>query len=99
MQFDLVQLKDVILYACSRCEPSRLGAVKLHKILYFSDMIHYANVGAPLTGATYRKRPMGPTCDQLLVTLNELARDGALKIRDVDYFGYLKKEYIAADRS
>jgi hypothetical protein len=99
MQFDLAKLKDVILYACSRCEPSRLGAVKLHKILYFSDMIHYANVGAPLTGATYRKRPMGPTCDQLLVTLNELARDGALKIRDVDYFGYLKKEYIAADRS
>ena len=72
MQFDLAKLKDVILYACSRCEPSRLGAVKLHKILYFSDMIYYANVGAPLTGATYRKRPMGPTCDQLLATLNEL---------------------------
>jgi hypothetical protein len=99
LQFDLAKLKDVILYACSRCEPSRLGAVKLHKVLYFSDMLHYANVGAPLTGATYRKRPMGPTCDQLLVTLNELVRDGALKIRDVDYFGYMKKEYIVADRS
>jgi Protein of unknown function (DUF4065) len=96
MQFDLAKLKDVILYTCSRCEPSLLGAVKLHKVLYFSDMLHYANVGAPLTGATYRKRPMGPTCDQLLATLNELVRDGALKIRDVDYFGYMKKEYIIA---
>jgi hypothetical protein len=99
MQFDLVKLKDVILYACSRCEPSRLGAIKLHKVLYFSDMLHYADVGAPLTGATYRKRPMGPTCDQLLGTLNELVRDGALQIRDVEYFGYMKKEYIAAGRS
>lgn len=99
MQFDLTKLKDVILYACSRCEPSRLGAIKLHKVLYFTDMLHYANVGAPLTGAIYRKRPMGPTCDQLLGTLNELARDGVLQIRDVDYFGYMKKEYIAANRS
>lgn len=94
MQFDRAKLKDVILYACSRCEPSRLGAVKLHKVLYFSDMLHYAGVGAPMTGATYRKRPMGPTCDQLLSILSELSREKRLHIRDVEYFGYLKKEYI-----
>jgi hypothetical protein len=94
MQFDRAKLKDAVLYACSKCEPSRLGAVKLHKVLYFSDMLRYANVGAPLTGATYRKRPMGPTCDQLLGVLSELSHDGALEIRNVEYFGYLKKEYI-----
>jgi|SRR5277367_1738029 hypothetical protein len=93
MQFDRAKLKDVILYACSRCESSRLGAVKLHKVLYFSDMLHFASTGIPLTGATYRKRPMGPTCDSLLTSLLELSREGSLAIRDVDYFGYLKKEY------
>jgi hypothetical protein len=94
MQFDRAKLKDAVLYACSKCEPSRLGAVKLHKVLYFSDMRRYANVGVPLTGATYRKRPMGPTCEQLLSVLAELEHTGALEIRNVDYFGYLKKEYI-----
>jgi Protein of unknown function (DUF4065) len=97
MQFDRAKLKDTILYACSRCEPSRLGAVKLHKVLYFTDMLHYASIGSPLTGATYRKRPMGPTCDQLLRALSELVRDSSLRINDVEYFGYLKKEYIVAD--
>ena len=95
MQFDRAKLKEVILYACSTCDPSRMGAVKLNKVLYFVDMLRYAKVGAPLTGAVYRKRPMGPTCDQLLSVLNELSRERALEIRNVDYFGYLKKEYIA----
>ncbi|MGP0057808.1 MAG: Panacea domain-containing protein [Beijerinckiaceae bacterium] len=96
MQFDRTKLKEVILYACSHCEPAKLGAVKLNKVLYFADMLHYANVGAPITGSTYRKRPMGPTCDQLPGTLDELERTGELQIRDVDYFGFRKKEYIAS---
>jgi hypothetical protein len=45
--------------------------------------------------ATYRKLPFGPTCDQLTSTLVELAREGALDIRESDYFGYRKKEFIA----
>ena len=95
MQYDRAKLRAVILYACSSCEPSELGAVKLHKVLYYTDMIHYAHVGVPVTGATYRKRPFGPTCDQLLPTLAELVRERALEVHDVDYFGYFKKEYLA----
>jgi hypothetical protein len=94
MQFNRAKLKDAVLFVCSSCRPAYMGAVKLNKVLYFSDMLRYAHVGTPITGATYRKRPMGPTCDQLLFTLSELQRDGSLEIRDADYFGYLKKEYI-----
>jgi hypothetical protein len=97
MQFDRSKLKAVILRACRGCESSQLGAVKLHKILYFSDMLHYAQTGRPITGAIYRKRPFGPTCDQLLETLATLAREGAIEIREVEYFGYWKKEYIPRD--
>ena len=57
MQFDRAKLKTVILYVCSRCEPAQLGAVKLHKVLYFTDMLHYAHAGTAVTGATYRERP------------------------------------------
>jgi hypothetical protein len=95
MQFDRAKLKAVILYACASCEPSQLGSVKLNKVLYFLDMIHYAVVGTPVTGATYRKRTFGPTCDQLLGTLAELIREKAVELRHVDYFGYCKSEYIA----
>lgn len=57
-------------------------------------MLRYAHIGAPLTGATYRKRAHGPTCDPLLSCLRELARDSAIEIRETDYFGYRKKEYV-----
>ncbi len=99
MQFDRAKLRAVILYACSRCEPSELGAVKLHKVLYYADMIQYAYLGTPVTGATYRKRAFGPTCDQLLLTLADLVREKALEVKEVEYFGYFKKEYIAKESS
>jgi len=95
MQFDRAKLKAVVLYACSKCDPSQLGAVKLHKILYYTDMIQYAYVGSPVTGATYRKRPFGPTCDQLLIVIADLVREKALEVEEVEYFGFRKKEYIA----
>ncbi|MGH6874164.1 MAG: type II toxin-antitoxin system antitoxin SocA domain-containing protein, partial [Aestuariivirgaceae bacterium] len=68
MQFDREKYKAVILYTCVRCEAHQLGSVKLHKVLYYADMLHYAHVGAPMTGSTYRKRPHGPTSDELLQT-------------------------------
>lgn len=95
MQFDREKLKAAVLYICSRCEPSDLGAVKLHKVLYFSDMLHYAQVGTPITGSTYRKRPFGPTCEQLLPALAELQRDRSVEIRAQNFFGFVKKEYVA----
>src|SRR5690242_6938392 len=94
MQFDRAKLKAVILYTCSKCDSSQLGAVKLHKVLYFADMLHYAHVGAPITGATYRKRSFGPTCDQLLSTVSDLVRDRQLEMKEVEYFGFWKKEYV-----
>lgn len=98
MQFNREKLKTVILYACTKCDASALGAVKLHKLLYFSDMLHYVQMGAPITGATYRKRPLGPTCDNLLPILRDLAQAKLIKIDEVDYFGYRKKEFIALEQ-
>jgi hypothetical protein len=94
MQFDREKLKAAVLYTCLKCPPDRLGAVKLNKVLYFSDMLHYADVGTPITGATYRKRPHGPTCDELLPLLRDLQRTGALEIRESRYFGFRKKEFL-----
>lgn len=95
VQFDRQKLKAVILHVCRTVAPDRLGAVKLHKLLYFLDMIFYAVNGRPVTGAQYRKRPFGPTCVPLLPILAEMEREGALRIAESDYFGLRKKDYLA----
>ena len=48
MQFDRSKLEAVILHTCDVCPPAKLGAVKLHKVLYFLDMIHFAQSGSRL---------------------------------------------------
>lgn len=93
MQFNREKLRALVLYVCSKCPPSQLGAVKLHKVLYFSDMIHFVASGTPITGAPYRKRPFGPTCDPLLPLLRDMENSGELEVDKVDYFGFWKKEY------
>jgi Protein of unknown function (DUF4065) len=95
MQFDRQKLKAVILYICSKCSPEQLGAVKLHKVLYFSDMLRYLQTRHALIGAEYRKRPFGPTCVQLLPTLTEMVSAGEIVVRESNYFGYRKTEYEA----
>lgn len=95
MQFDREKLKAVILYTCRTCKPAQLGAVKLHKVLYYLDMLGYAASGTAVTGATYRKRPHGPTCDALLPMLRELVASQDIRMAEVDYFGYRKKQFEA----
>lgn len=93
IQFDRNKMRAVILRACHSCSAEDLGAVKLHKILYFLDMMFYAQSRQAVTGATYRKRPYGPASDQLLFQLQEMQRQGDIEISEVDYHGYQKKEY------
>jgi len=91
---DRDKLRAAVLHVVQSCPPDRLGAVKLHKVLFYADMLNFINTGDALTGATYRKRPFGPTCDAALFAVNELAQTGEIEIRDVDYYGYRKKEFI-----
>lgn len=95
MQFDRAKLRAAILHTCRAVKPERLGAVKLHKVLYFLDMIHYAQTGRPVTGAIYKKRPFGPTCVPMLPVLREMELEGLIRINEVMFHGLRKKEYIA----
>lgn len=95
MQHDRERLKELTLYVCNSCKPQELGAVKLHKVLYLSDMIAYLFRGRPITGAVYRKRPHGPTCDSLLWAIAALEEEGRIRIGLEDYFGFRKKTYVA----
>lgn len=93
MQFDRSKLRSLVLYTVKKCRGDSLGMTKLHKVLYFSDMLNFAANGVPITGASYRKRPHGPTCDALLGLVRDLKSEGYLAEKEVDYFGYKKREF------
>ena len=90
VQFDRAKFLDTVHYVVAQCPSDQLGGVKLHKVLYFADMLHFAFEGRPLTGATYRKRRLGPTADYLLPALRQLKADGRINVSDAQYFGYRK---------
>ncbi len=102
IQFDRAKLKAVVLYVFSRLSPRELGNVKLHKILYFADMLKFKDTGTPMTGVDYVKQKFGPTARNLTSVLDELAKEGAIRIERREYHGFEKKDYVSlltVDRS
>ncbi|MCG8504942.1 MAG: SocA family protein [Sphingomonadales bacterium] len=70
-----------------------MGEVKLHKVLYFSDMLHFLDTGCPLTGESYYKNKFGPTSRHLRPTLTAMVDAGHLSESTVEHFGYPKKQF------
>jgi uncharacterized phage-associated protein len=93
--FDRDKFKQVVHYICANCTLEELGNVKLHKALYFADMLTYMATLRPLTGVEYQKQKFGPVAKHLSWAINELCKDGALKVQKRDYFGFSKVDYIA----
>ena len=93
-QFNANRLRNIVLYACEKCGPENVGAVKLHKIAYYFDMLHFAKEGAPAIGAQYRKKKFGPTCEELPRITRDMESARHIRTRIVDYFGYQKKEIV-----
>lgn len=99
IQFNRQKFKDVVHYVVhhvtTRYGAASLGNTKLHKVLYFSDMLRYLASGAPLTGADYQRQRFGPTARLLTSCLKELEREGRVRTEHVNYYGYSKAEYHA----
>ena len=93
-QLDREKMKEAILLIASECPPERLGNVKLHKALYFADMLTFLHVGCPLTGDEYLKQKFGPTARHLSIVVNELEREGRIKVSTEEYYGMFKKNYV-----
>lgn len=95
ISFDREKFRAVVHYICANSDPDELGNVKLHKILYFADMLHFMSAGEPLTGVDYLKQRFGPVARHLTQSLKKLEAEGAIRIEAEDYFGYEKKKYIS----
>src|SRR5689334_9411951 len=94
VHLNMVKLEEAIHYICSTCTAGdRLGAVKLNKILYYSDMVHYAKTGSSITGASYAKRQRGPVPKQVLPAIENLCRAARLDVRNISVFDMVRREY------
>lgn len=98
IQFDRQKFLDVVHFICHLCRqnPAELGKVKLHKALYFADMVTYLETGRPLTGVEYQKQTFGPVARHLAWALDELQKSGRLRVEERNYFGYPKLDFISA---
>lgn len=91
------RFKQMVHYVCDRCgDPTKLGATKLNKALWYADTFAYRLTGRSISGETaYTKRQFGPVPKRILEALRQLESEGALHIRETEYFGKPKREFIS----
>ena len=95
MEIDVEKFDCLVHYICFKCEPAaKLGAVKLNKVLYYSDMLSFAVTGEPITGEIYIKRQHGPVPKHILASLKRLEQANKLVARKTSFFDYTKAEYV-----
>jgi len=99
MKFNSKKFSNLVHYICYKCDdPSQLGATKLNKILWYCDMFSYRWDSKPMTGENYIKRQFGPVPSHILTILDELVSDSKIIVREKDYFGKTKREFIALQK-
>jgi len=94
-EFNEAKFKELILYIADRCsDDTDFGAVKLNKILFYSDFFAYGKTGKPITGATYFKLPLGPAPKQLVPMREKMKKDSEIAVYLKRYFSYQQERII-----
>lgn len=92
---DRNKLKTLVHYICWKVDPAVLGAIKLNKVLWVSDLNMYLITGKSITGEHYVKRQFGPVSASVVGIVGELEATDDLVVRRGDVFGHGKVDYIA----
>lgn len=90
------KFKEMVHYICHKCpDPKLLGAIKLNKVAWFSDVISYLENGRSLTNERYVKQKFGPVPKSILPVLRDLQREGRIAISDVEFYGKTKRQFTS----
>ena len=96
MKFNKEKFKTLVHYICARCiDPTKLGATKLNKILWYSDITSYRFYGKSITGEIYKKHQFGPVPEHITSVIQELEKDKYIIIREGTFYSRSKKDYIS----
>jgi hypothetical protein len=88
MQFDHNKFKALLHYIVWQAgDKDGFGAVKLYKVLWFSDAREYQLRGNPITGEIYIREKHGPMPRHGLAVIEELKRDGMISVTEGEYYG------------
>jgi hypothetical protein len=90
------KLAELVLYISQKCanDPT-FGAVKLNKILCFSDFLFYAYHDRGITNVEYQKLPNGPAPRRLIPVRDELIKNGELALQEIALkSGYTQKRTV-----
>lgn len=90
---DLDKLQRLVHYICHRKRkvPRELGRLKLHKILFYSDLHAFLHTGQPITGEVYIKHKYGPFSKHLDQTVAELENEDKLVV-SIEPYAYGEEE-------
>lgn len=89
------KLDALVHYVCARCDdPNKLGATKLNKVLWYSDVFAFVQEGKSITGTAYVKQQFGPVPKNILSARKRLVDQGAIVERDALNW-YPQKQFIA----
>jgi Protein of unknown function (DUF4065) len=89
------RLSEVAHYVIAHCTPDKLGATKLNKVLWYSDVIFYRLHGRTITGEeAYEKRQFGPVPKNINVILRSLGVACKIKERANPTPASLRREFV-----
>lgn len=78
-EFNERKFRELLIYVTDKCEQHKFfGAVKLNKVLFYSDFLAYQLLGKPITGAKYLALERGPGPKALVPVRDRMIRDGDL---------------------
>lgn len=91
------KLAELILFICQKSfKDHYFGAIKLNKLLYYSDFFAYARWGSTITKAEYWRLPEGPAPKRLVQVRESLLNSNppALAIQENQFPTYVQKKPI-----
>lgn len=89
MHFNRDKFKELILYISEKLG-GECGAVKLNKVLFFSDFYAYAHFGQSITGEEYVHWDRGPLPHHLTSVREELEASGDIRIEKIQKFKFVQ---------
>ncbi|HTF78345.1 MAG TPA: type II toxin-antitoxin system antitoxin SocA domain-containing protein, partial [Bradyrhizobium sp.] len=82
------RLPELVHYLIWRCDPADLGATKLNKICWYSDLDAYRTLGRTITGATeYIRLQFGPTPKGVHNVIDQLFQKGRIAVSKENFYG------------
>lgn len=89
------RLEKLIHYVVWAIPPDQLGATKLAKILWFTDVEHYRLTGSTVTGSDhYQKRDQGPLHSDFYGALSRLKSDKQIAERQSPTPVGFRREFV-----